>query len=97
MTISREDVEHVARLARLKLTEEEILLFGQQLDSILNHIQKLREVDVSAISPTAQVIPVMNGMREDQPRPSLSQESVLANASREEDGYFRVPPVFDEL
>ncbi len=96
MSISREEVLHVARLARLGLTEEEISLFGQQLGSILQHMESLSEVDLSAIPPSAQVIPLDDVERADEARPSLPREAVLANATRQEDGYFRVAPVFEE-
>ena len=93
--ISREDVEHVAYLARLGLTEEEIDRFSEQLSHILANMEVLNELDTAAIPPTAQVIPVENVMRADEPGPSLSQESVLANAPQREEVYFRVPPVFE--
>ncbi len=95
MTISREEVKHVAVLARLGLTEVEVTLFGEQLGSILDHIQALSELDVSAIPPTAQVIPLSNVARADEVRPSLPREAVLANAPRQEDHHFRVAPVFE--
>lgn len=95
MAIPREQVIHVATLARLGLTEEEIALFGEQLGSILQHIESLSELDVSAIPPTAQVIPLSNVGRPDEVRPSLPPEAVLGNAPRQEDGYFRVAPVFE--
>ncbi len=95
MAISREEVVHVATLARLGLTEEEIALFGQQLGSILQHIETLAELDVSAIPPTAQVVPLRNVERPDEARPSLPRDAVLANAPRSEAGYFRVAPVFE--
>lgn len=95
VTISRDEVEHVATLARLGLTEAEVELFGAQLGSILEHIQALSELDVAAIPPTAQVIPLVNVHRDDEARPSLPREAVLANAPRQEDGYFRVAPVFE--
>ncbi len=87
---------HVATLARLKLTEDEITLFGDQLGDILQHIETLGELDLSGIAPTAQVIPVTNVLREDRTRPSLPQDAVLANAPAQEDGFVRVAPVFDE-
>jgi aspartyl-tRNA(Asn)/glutamyl-tRNA(Gln) amidotransferase subunit C len=95
MAIPREEVVHVATLARLGLTEAEIALFGEQLGSILAHIQALSDLDVSGIPPTAQVIPLTNVERRDEVRPCLPREAVLANAPRQEDGFFRVAPVFD--
>jgi aspartyl-tRNA(Asn)/glutamyl-tRNA(Gln) amidotransferase subunit C len=96
MPISREQVIHVATLARLGLSEDEIALFAGQLGGILDHIASLGELDVSSITPAAQVIPLTNVMRADESRPSLPTADVLANAPRAEDGYLRVAPVFDE-
>jgi aspartyl-tRNA(Asn)/glutamyl-tRNA(Gln) amidotransferase subunit C len=96
MPISREQVIHVATLARLGLSEDEIGLFAGQLGSILDHIASLGELDVSSIPPAAQVIPLTNVMRPDESRPSLPTDAVLANAPRAEDGLFRVAPVFEE-
>lgn len=95
MPISREEVIHVATLARLGLSEPEIELLREQLGSILHHIESLSELDLSDIPPSAQVIPLQDVERPDETRPSLSREQVLANAPREEDGYFRVAPVFE--
>jgi aspartyl-tRNA(Asn)/glutamyl-tRNA(Gln) amidotransferase subunit C len=88
MTISRADVEHVARLARLGLEEDE-------LDHILDAMQALRQLDTSAIPPTAQVIPLRNVMRDDAPRPSWPVEEILKNAPATRDQQFLVPPVLD--
>ena len=95
MAISRAEVAHVTTLARLELSEDEVALFGEQLGSILNHIASLAELDLSAIPPSAQVIPLTNITREDTARPSLGQGAVLGNAPRREDGFFRVAAVFD--
>jgi len=95
MAISREEVIHVATLARLGLTDEEIALFGEQLGSILHHMESLSELDLSGIPPTAQVIPLRNVERPDEVRPSLPHSDVMANAPRREDGCFRVAPVFE--
>ena len=96
MPISREEVIHVATLARLGLSEDEVALFADQLGSILEHIESLAELDVTAIPPIAQVVPLTSVMREDVIAPSLPREAVLQNAPRAEDGLFRVAPVFDE-
>lgn len=95
MRISREEVEHVAYLARLGLTDEEIEKFGDQLSHILENMQVLNELDTAAIPPTAQVIPMDNVMRRDEPGPSLPRDKVLANAPKREEVYFRVPAVFE--
>src|SRR3712207_6140025 len=90
MRLTLEDVEHVADLARLGLTEAEKERLRDQLSSILGHIAALDELDTAAIPPTAQVIELTNVMRADETRPSLSREAVLANAPRRADGFFEV-------
>jgi aspartyl-tRNA(Asn)/glutamyl-tRNA(Gln) amidotransferase subunit C len=95
MAISREQVEHVAHLARLGLSAEEINRLQQQLSQILGHMQMIDSLDTSAIPPTAQVIPVSSVMREDAARPSLPVEEILKNAPRREGAFFKVPPVLE--
>ncbi len=95
MAISRDQVEHVAHLARLGLGDEEIDRLQQQLSQILGHMQALDAVDTSAIPPTAQVIPVSSVMRDDAVRPSLPVEDVLRNAPSREGNFFKVPPVLE--
>ena len=95
MTISREDVEHIAFLARLGLNEDEKRMFQEQLSGILEYMQTLAELDTSDIPPTAQVIPLRNVMRPDTVAPSLPREAVLANAPDRESDFLRVPPVLD--
>ncbi len=95
MAISRDQVERVAELARLGLSDEEIDRFQQQLSQVLGHMQALDTVDTSAIPPTAQVIPLSPVMRDDVVRPSLSVEDVLRNAPRREGDFFIVPPVLE--
>lgn len=90
MTLSREDVRHVAMLARLGLEPGEEEYYAEQLGSILTHIDRLRELNTEAIPPTAQVIPLENRMRDDTPRPCLPQELALANAPESRDGCFVV-------
>ncbi len=96
MALTREEVQHVAWLARLQLTDEEIEAFREQLSAILEYAQMLEEVDLSAVPPTATVLPMRNVMREDEVRPSLPQDVVLANAPDTEDGYFRVRAVLSD-
>lgn len=95
MAIGREEVEHVAHLARLGLTEDEKTALQGQLSAILEHMRALNELDTSEIPPTAQVIPLRNVMRVDEPRPSSPVEEVLANAPERDGDFFRVPPVLD--
>jgi aspartyl-tRNA(Asn)/glutamyl-tRNA(Gln) amidotransferase subunit C len=94
--LTREQVEHVARLARLALRDEDVERFRTQLSAVLAHIDMLNAVDTSAIPPTAQVGGLYNVARTDDPIPSLPVEAVLANAPQREDVYFRVPAVLDE-
>lgn len=94
--LSPAQVEHVADLARLALTEEEKELFREQLSSILGYAQRLQQLDTQAIPPTATVLPLQNVLRDDEVRPSLSREDVLANAPETAEGaYFRVPVVLE--
>jgi aspartyl-tRNA(Asn)/glutamyl-tRNA(Gln) amidotransferase subunit C len=90
VTLSRDDVQHVAMLARLGLDPGEEAFYAEQLSAILTHIDRLREVDTEAIPPTAQVVPLENRMRDDEPRPGLTQERALANAPEARDGFFVV-------
>jgi aspartyl-tRNA(Asn)/glutamyl-tRNA(Gln) amidotransferase subunit C len=94
--ISREEVEHVAALARLGLTAEEIDRMQTQLSRILEAIEQLREVDTSQVGPTAQVIELENVMRDDAAHPGLSREAALANAPQREGPLLRVPTVLAE-
>ena len=91
MAISRQEVLHVAKLARLALTEEEIERFGAQLSAILEAVGKVSELDLSDVEPTAHPLDVVNVWAEDEPRPSLPVEDALANAPEREAGFFRVP------
>ena len=95
MKITIKEVEQVARLARLELTEEEKERTRAQLDSILSYIDKLNELDTSAVEPTSHVLPMTNVFREDQVRPSLSQEEALANAPDRHGLFFRVPRILE--
>lgn len=96
MSIDREEVEHVAYLARVGLTEEEKQKLQEQLSSILDYMQMLGELDTEAIPPTAQVIGIRNVMRADETGPCLTPEEVLANAPRREDDFFKIPPVLEQ-
>jgi aspartyl-tRNA(Asn)/glutamyl-tRNA(Gln) amidotransferase subunit C len=91
MAITREDVLHVAGLARLELTEEEIERLGEQLNAILEAVGKVAELDLEDVPPTSHPLDLANVWAEDDPRPSLTVEEALANAPEREDGFFRVP------
>jgi aspartyl-tRNA(Asn)/glutamyl-tRNA(Gln) amidotransferase subunit C len=92
MAISREEVLHVAKLAHLDLTEDEVEKFSEQLSAILDAVSKVSELDLSEVPPTSHPLDLVNVWREDEPRPSLSLDDVFANAPDREDDFFRVPP-----
>ena len=91
MEISREEVLHVAKLARLALTDDEVERFRGQLSAILEAVGKVSELDLEGIEPTSHPLDVVNVLAEDEPRPSLAREDALANAPDPEDGFFGVP------
>ena len=91
MAISRDEVVHVARLARLALTEEELDRFAGQLDAILEAVGKVAELDLSGVEPTLHPLALTNAWAEDEPRPCLPVDDALANAPAPENGAFRVP------
>jgi aspartyl-tRNA(Asn)/glutamyl-tRNA(Gln) amidotransferase subunit C len=92
--ITREEVLHIAKLARLKLTEEEVRLFQEQLGKLLEYFQKLSEVDTAGVEPLKHVIPLENVLRGDEPQESVSPEETLKNAPKRRGDYFEVPKVF---
>lgn len=94
--ITRADVEHVADLARLHLTDDELDRMQTQLSRILEAIETLRDVDTSQVGPTASVIQLENVMRDDVPRPGISRGAALANAPLRDDPFLRVPTVLEE-
>ena len=94
--LTTDEVRHVAELAKLRLTEEEIRQYTQQLSAILDYAELLQAVDTSHVPPTPYVLPLANVMAEDTPRPSLSNDAALANAPDAANGFFRVPAVFEE-
>ena len=89
------DVKYVARLARLKLSPEEERTFGEQLGQVLGYIEKLKEVDVSEVEPTAHAVPLLNVTRPDVVSPSLTQEEALRNAPSKGNGLFLVPKIVE--
>ena len=92
MAISRDEVLHVARLARLALTDEEVERLGAQLSAILEAVGKVAELDLEGVEPTAHPLDLVNVWAEDEPRPSLPVDVALAGAPDREGGFFRVPP-----
>ncbi|MFC3800297.1 Asp-tRNA(Asn)/Glu-tRNA(Gln) amidotransferase subunit GatC [Cohnella sp. GCM10012308] len=95
MSITTKDVEHVANLARLTLTDDEKEQFTGQLNAILKYAEKLNELDTAGVEPTSHVLPLSNVMREDAPKASLPIEKVLRNAPEAEDDQFKVPAVLE--
>jgi aspartyl-tRNA(Asn)/glutamyl-tRNA(Gln) amidotransferase subunit C len=94
MALTIEEVKHVAHLARLRLSDEELAKLQSDLSHILGHIDMLKEVDVENVPPTAQVTDLTNVLRDDEVRPSMPREDVLANAPDQRDGMFRVKDIF---
>ena len=90
--ISRDEVLHVARLARLELTDDEVGRFQEQLSDIIEAISKVSELDLSDVPPTAHPLEIANTWAEDEPRPCLTAEEALANAPEREGDFFKVPP-----
>lgn len=95
MPLRREEVLHVAKLARVGVDPADVDHLTDQLAKILDYFEILNEVDVSAVAPTAQVFELTNVMRDDEPRPSWPSEDILANAPRTEDGFFRIKAVLE--
>jgi aspartyl-tRNA(Asn)/glutamyl-tRNA(Gln) amidotransferase subunit C len=95
-TISRDEVAHLARLARLAVTEDELDTFAGQLAVILDSVASVSEVAADDIPPTSHSVPLTNVFRDDQARPGLTQQQALAGAPAAEDGRFRVPRILGE-
>jgi aspartyl-tRNA(Asn)/glutamyl-tRNA(Gln) amidotransferase subunit C len=94
--ISRDDVAHVARLARLELTDDELDLFTGQLAAVLEHAEDVEALDVEGVEPTAHPFPLANVLRPDEPRPTLDRAEVLGQAPDADGPHFRVPPILGE-
>jgi aspartyl-tRNA(Asn)/glutamyl-tRNA(Gln) amidotransferase subunit C len=95
MILTREQVAHIAELARLALTDDEIALYQEQLSAVLDYAERLQALDTGDIPPTATVLPVHSVMRADQAAPSMPPGDVLANAPDSADGCFRVQAVLE--
>lgn len=95
MEISKEQLEHVAKLAKLNLTEEEKRRFPKDLGNMIEFVNKLNSVDTEGVQPTAHVIPINNVFREDEDRPSFDRELILKNAPSKKDGCISVPKVVE--
>lgn len=96
MAIKKEDVKHIAKLARLKLNDKEIDYFADQLSKIIDYIGQLKEVDTSNIEPTSHVLLIQNVFRKDIVESSLKQSDVLKNAPSKEGEFFKVPRIIEE-
>jgi aspartyl-tRNA(Asn)/glutamyl-tRNA(Gln) amidotransferase subunit C len=94
--ITRADVVHVARLARLALTEDELASLTRELGVILDHAARVSALDTAGVAPTAHPLPLANVFRPDDPRPGLDRDEVLSQAPEAEDGRFRVPRILGE-
>ncbi len=95
MPLTREQVQHIARLARVGLGEDDIARFQEQLSEILDYFERLRQLDTEGVPPTTHTLPLHSIMRDDEPRPSLPRDEVLANAPQREGDLFRVSAVLE--
>ncbi len=95
MDITKKNVEHVAELARLEITEQEKVIFTEQLSNILGYVEMLNELDTGEVSPTSHVVPLTNVFREDQVGEVLEKGEALKNAPEKEGGYFKVPRIIE--
>ena len=95
MPLSIQEVEHIAKLARLQLTDEQKARYRGQLEAILDHVAKLQELDTKDVPPTASVSVGQMPLREDESRPGLSTDDLLKNAPKQDEEQFQIPPVFE--
>jgi aspartyl-tRNA(Asn)/glutamyl-tRNA(Gln) amidotransferase subunit C len=95
MSLSLQEVEHIAKLARLELTDEQKARYREQLEAILDHFARLQELDTTDVIPTASVSVGQMPLRADEPRPGLEKDDLLKNAPYQEGGQFKIPPVFE--
>jgi aspartyl-tRNA(Asn)/glutamyl-tRNA(Gln) amidotransferase subunit C len=96
MSLSIQEVEHIARLGRLELSDAEKEQFTEQLNEIIHYVEILNQLDTAGVEPTAHVIPVHNVFRRDEKKPSMDPELALANAPDRIDNYFKVPKILEE-
>ncbi len=96
MKLSVEEVRHVAELAKLKLTDDEVKLYADQLSEILDYAERLQEIDTSTVAPTPYVLSLANVMRDDVAEEGLTNEEALMNSPDSDEGFFRVRAVFEE-
>lgn len=96
MKVTTKDALHIAQLAQLRFSPEELEVLRQQMESLLSHFSQISELDTTGIPPTSGVLPLVNVMREDIARPSLTVEDVLQNAPDREGNCFRIPAILEE-
>ncbi len=94
--IDEKEVRHIAHLARLELTDDEVAAFRRQLEDILDYVEKLNEANTEDVEPTAHVLPIRNVFRDDEPAPPMSVDAVLANAPAKAPPFFKVPKILDQ-
>jgi len=95
LRITKIDVEHVAQLARLRFSEDQLVLFTEQLNTLLSYFDKLQEVDTTGIEPSTHAVSLCNAFREDLSRPSIVEDDALRNAPASERGCFKVPKIIE--
>ena len=95
MSLTHEQIQHIANLARLELTDEELARYREQLSSILDHFEQLQTLDTENVPPTASIAVDQASLRADEPRPGLNLDELLQNSPESEQRQFRVPPVFE--
>jgi aspartyl-tRNA(Asn)/glutamyl-tRNA(Gln) amidotransferase subunit C len=95
MSLTTQEVTHIAHLARLKLRNEELETYREQLSAILDHVTRLQELNTEGIPPTSSVLPQRSVLREDIPRPGLGAEVLMRTAPQAEDNQFKVPPILE--
>lgn len=95
MSISRNDIDHVARLARLALNDDEKNLFTTQMEAMLSYVETLNELNTDGVTPTSHAVPLSNAFRPDTATPSLGIDLAFSNAPERSDSYFQVPPVIE--
>lgn len=93
--LTKDQVKHIAKLANLKLTGAEINKFRKQLSKVLDYVEQLNKLNTKKVEPTSQVTGLENVLREDEPRPSLSQKEVLSGAKKTEKGMFKIKAIFE--
>ena len=96
MPLSKEEVQQIAKLARLELSAEEIERYREQLSAILDHVASLQGLDTTSVPPMSAVFSGDSRMRDDESRPSLPPEQILGNTPHKENGQFKIPPVFEK-